>query len=169
MNIKKKSTRSKLYFGLIVLVLYLITGFYDFNIVVNSFSAFLNLLERLIPIFILVFGLMALSNLIIKPDKISKHLGDEAGLKGWIISISAGIFSTGPIFMWFKLLEKMRKMGMRTSFAAAFLYNRAIKPALIPLLIFYFGWKFTVVLTIYMIIFAVINSLIVEKFCRGEK
>lgn len=169
MNLKKKSTRSKLYFGIIVSVLYLTAGFYNFNIVVNAFRAFLNLLERLVPIFILVFGLMALSNLLIDPDKISKHLGKEAGFKGWVISIAGGVFSTGPIFMWFKLLEDLKGMGMRTAYAATFLYNRAVKPALLPLLIYYFGWIFTLVLTIYMMMFAIINSLIVEKICKEEK
>ena len=56
----------------------------------------------------------------------------------------------------------MREKGMKTGLAAAFLYNRAVKVPLLPLMVFYFGVAFTVVLTVYMIIFSVVVGYLTE-------
>ena len=56
-----------------------------------------------------------------------------------------------------------KKKGMKTSLAATFLYARAIKPALLPLMVFYFGLTYVIVLTVVMIIFSMVQGLIVEK------
>ncbi len=51
---------------------------------------------------------------------------------------------------------------MRIGLIAAFIYSRAIKIPLLPLMIYYFGFMFVVLLTIYMIIAAVIQGKIIE-------
>jgi uncharacterized membrane protein YraQ (UPF0718 family) len=71
--------------------------------------------------------------------------------------------------MWYPLLSDLQKKGVKNSFIATFLYNRAIKPALLPLIIFYFGLAFTIVLTIVMIIASVFQGLIVEKILKNKK
>ena len=107
---------------------------------------------------------MVLINYFVKPKKLVQYLGKNAGLKGWIISIISGIISTGPIYMWYPLLNELQKKGIRNAYIVAFLYNRAIKPALLPLLILYFGLTYTIVLTIVMIIISILQGIIVEKF-----
>jgi uncharacterized membrane protein YraQ (UPF0718 family) len=59
------------------------------------------------------------------------------------------------------MLAELRKHGMKDSLIAAFLYNRAVKIPLIPVMIYYFGWLFTALIMIYMIAFSIINGLIV--------
>ena len=44
-----------------------------------------------------------------------------------------------------------------------FLYSRAVKLPLLPLMIHYFGLAYTLILCLYLIIFAVINGILVEK------
>ena len=165
MNQKKnKKGNTGWYFLLIVIIAYMVIGSINIDIVASSFIFFLSILKKIIPIFILVFVLMALINYFVKPKKLVQYLGRNAGSKGWLISIIGGIISTGAIYMWYPLLNELQKKGMRNAYIAAFLYNRAIKPALLPLLIIYFGLTYTIVLTIVMIIISIFQGIIVEKF-----
>ena len=65
--------------------------------------------------------------------------------------------------MWYPLIDELRKNGMRDSLAMVFLYNRAIKIPLMPMIILYFGMPFLVVMSVLMIIFSIINGYIGEK------
>ncbi|MBW2981539.1 hypothetical protein KY343_01535, partial [Candidatus Woesearchaeota archaeon] len=146
-----------------VIVLYLAVWLFSSEIIIKSLQFFLMIIKRIIPVFILVFVLMVLINYFIKPKRIVNYFGKKAGIKGWIISITAGLLSTGPMYMWYPLLNQMQKKGVKNRFITAFLYNRAIKLPLLPLLIFYFGWAYTIILTMVMIIASVFQGIIVEK------
>jgi hypothetical protein len=52
---------------------------------------------------------------------------------------------------------------MRTALTAVFLYSRAIKLPLLPLMIYYFGLPYTLILCLYLVAFAVINGILVER------
>ena len=91
-----------------------------------------------------------------------KYLGKESGVKGWLLAITMGIVSHGPIYTWYPLLKELRNHGMRTGLLAVFLYNRAVKIPLLPIMIYYFGVVFVVVLTVYMIIASVIEGKLIE-------
>jgi uncharacterized membrane protein YraQ (UPF0718 family) len=87
---------------------------------------------------------MVIANYFITPKFITKHFG-EPGIKKWIFIIIGGILSTGPIFMWYPLLAELKEKGIGYGYLATFLYNRAIKIPLLPVVIFYFGLKYVVV------------------------
>lgn len=112
---------------------------------------------------------MVLIDYFIKPRILVKYTGKNAGLKGWVISIISGIISTGPIYIWYPMLKQLKKKGMKNSYIAAFLYNRAIKLPLLPLFIFYFGLTYTIVLTTIMIIVSIFQGIIVEKYITFTK
>jgi len=156
-------------FLIIAVALYLITAITNFALFADAFLAFVVLAQKIIPILVLVFAIMFLSNLFFNPQKMSKLVGESAGIRGWILSIAGGILSMGPIYMWYPLLSDLKEKGMRNGFAVAFLYNRAVKISLLPMMIYYFGLKFTVVLTFYMVLFSVINGVFVEKLLRAKK
>jgi len=59
-------------------------------------------------------------------------------------------------------LQELREAGMRSGLVAAFLYNRAIKLPLLPLMIYYFGTMFVAVLLVYMVIVSVIEGKLIE-------
>jgi uncharacterized membrane protein YraQ (UPF0718 family) len=124
---------------------------------------FKNIMIKILPVFVIVFALMFIINYFITPKKLVEYLEKGNGAKAWLITIIAGIISTGPIYMWYPLLAELREHGIKHGFVAAFLYARAIKPALIPLMIFYFGLAFTIILTIVMITFSVIQGISVNK------
>ena len=108
-------------------------------------------LDMLVPL-CLVFLLMILLNLYLKPAQIARFLGKGAGIKGILLPAVAGIISTGPIYVWYPLLRDLKEKGAGNSPIAIFLYNRAVKPFLLPVIIAYFGWVYVVILTILTVL-----------------
>ncbi len=159
-------SRAGWYFLIGVALLYLVSLFFSPEKFVLSLNFFKGMLIKIIPVLVLIFVLMALTNYFVKPKKLVKYLGRNSGLKGWLIAIVAGILSSGPIYMWYPLLSDLQKHGMRVGLISAFLYNRAIKIPLLPLLIVYFGVTYSVVLMIVMILVSIIQSLATEKLMR---
>ena len=153
-------------FFIAVITLYLILFFVNFNLASQAFFEFLYLFQKIIPVFVLVFVFMFFLDIFFDPKKIVKFVGKSAGLKGWLISIIGGILSTGPIYMWYPLLSDLKEKGMRDCFIAAFLYNRAVKIPLLPMMIYYFGLPFTIILSFYMILFSIINGIAVDKLVQ---
>jgi uncharacterized membrane protein YraQ (UPF0718 family) len=106
--------------------------------------------------------MMGVANYFLKQKTVSKYLGGESEIKGWVLAISMGVLSHGPIYVWYPLLKDLRDQGMRTGLIAVFLYNRAIKIPLLPVMIFYFGIGFVILLSFYMIIASVVEGKIIE-------
>ena len=90
-------------------------------------------------------------------------------IPGIILSASAGIISTGPIYAWYPLLKDLREKGAGESSIAIFLYNRAVKPFLLPVMVGYFGWLYVVILTIIMVIASVIVGFSVSIFTSSSR
>lgn len=106
------------YFVGFMIAIYLVVYFTSPVLFHDSMLENYSILLQVIPILALVFVFIFFFNLFLKPDKIKKHLGKEAGMKGWVFSIVAGILSSGPIYVWYPLLSDLREKGMRTSFMA---------------------------------------------------
>ena len=153
-------------FLLIVVVMYLVLGGVNYPIAERSVLAFARLLLNILPVLVLVLVFMFLADLFLEAERTVKYLGEGSGLKGWLVAIGGGILSTGPIYMWYPLLSDLKEKGMKNSLIATFLYNRAVKIPLLPMMIYYFGWVFVIILTTYMVVFSVINGLIVGKISR---
>jgi len=154
---------------IIVIATYLVFAFINFELIVASLNSFLGLIVTILPILVLVFVLMFISNLFLNSKRITKILGHESGIKGYVLSIIFGILSTGPIYMWYPLLSDLREKGAKNSLLVIFLYNRAVKIPLLPVMIYYFGLKFVVILTVYMIVFSVINGILVDRLLLIQK
>ena len=132
----------------------------------QSFLFFFKILIKLIPVLLGVYLIMFFINWLLKPQKIIQYLGYKSGFKGIIIAIIGGIISTGPIYVWFSLLADLRNMGMTNFLITIFLYNRAIKIPLLPIIIYYFGLQFTITLTVLLIIFSILNGWLVDKILQ---
>lgn len=117
---------------------------------------------QLLPILALVLLLLFLSNLLIRPDWVIKHLGKDSGPKGWILAVVGGILSVGPIYAWYALLGDLKAKGMRSGLIATFLYNRGIKLPLLPLMVHYFGLQYTVILATYLTLFSLLSGVLLE-------
>ncbi len=164
---QKKINGTQLFLGVVILS-YLLLFFIDPLLAKEALMQFLYILQEIILVFVVVFALMFCFNLFLNEKRMAKLLGESAGIKGWIIAIIGGILSMGPIYMWYPLLSDLQKGGMQNAFITTFLYNRAIKLPLLPMMAYYFGLVFTVTFTLYMVLFSVINGLLINKFLSYE-
>lgn len=135
----------------------------------EAIATFLPMLGEMLPALALVLLLMFLVELFLNPERIDSWVGNRSGLHGWLLAIAAGMLSTGPVYPWYALLAEMRTKGMRTAMLAAFLYARAIKLPLLPLLAHYFGVRYMLVLSLFIAVFAVLNGLAMERIDRPAK
>lgn len=168
MKKQKKSSKLNYYFFFAVAIVYIVTALVAPATAWDALGIFLNIFIQIAPVLVIVFFLLFLTDLIIKPEKVMKYLGKDSGLIGWPVAIAGGIISSGPIFVWFPFLADLREKGMRTAFASTFLYNRAVKVPLLPLMIYYFGIAFTAVLTVYMIVFSIVIGILTEWIAGPE-
>jgi len=170
MEIKNKLKQIQIswWFLIIVLLMYIFLFFINNNLFNTSLLFFINLLKKIIPIFFLVFILMTITNYFITPKFLLKHLG-EKGIKKWIYVIIGGILSTGPIYMWYPLLADLKNKGLSYGLIACFLYNRAIKIPLIPLMFFYFSWQYILILLVVMIFISVFQGIIINRIMEIKK
>ena len=152
-----------------IIVIYLSLAFLNFKLFEGSLLNFASLLAKVLPVLGLVFVLIFIFNLFVEPKTLTKYLGSSSGIAGWLIAIAGGIISTGPIYMWYPFLADLREKGARKALVAAFLYARAVKLPLLPLMIYYFGVSFTVIICSYLAVFSVINGGLVEYFSKEEQ
>jgi uncharacterized membrane protein YraQ (UPF0718 family) len=118
------------------------------------------LLQVALPLCV-AFVVMFLLNLLVKPAHVSRLAGRGAGIKGVCLSTAAGVLSMGPIYAWYPLLKSLRDKGASDFHLANFLSNRAVKPFLLPLMVFYFGWVFTLALTVLTVLGALVVAAVV--------
>lgn len=156
---KNKLKGGWLFLGVMLLV-YAATALVDFSLAYQSLLFFVSVFIQIVPILVLVFIFMVLINFILTPKQVRNYLGETSGLKGWLVAIVGGIFSTGPIYTWYILLAELKQQGMKTSLMAVFLYCRAVKLPLLPLLVHYFGIQYTLILSLYLICFSVLGGIV---------
>ena len=162
-----KKTIEKVGFGeaflLFVVIGYVILGIFDFPLLKNVLCILARLIARIAPVLLIVFVVMFFTHLFFEGQRIVRLLGKGSGFRGWVVAIAGGIASSGPIYMWYPLLSDLKEKGMKDSLIAAFLYSRAVKIPLLPMMVHYFGWDFTLALSIYMILFSVVNGVVVQR------
>ena len=149
-------------FLIIVLVAYIAVLFFDFQLFKSSLIFFYSILKKIIPIFVLVFVLMSIVNYFVTPKFVLKHMKGR-GIKKWFFIVVGGILSTGAIYMWYPLLAELKSKGLSYGLIACFLYNRAIKIPLLPLMIFYFSLKYVIVLSLIMVFVSVVQGILINK------
>jgi uncharacterized membrane protein YraQ (UPF0718 family) len=146
-----------------VIIVYIISFLFDKEYTKNAFSHFIDVLLNIAPIILVVFIFMFVMNYFIKPEAINKHLGKESGIKGWAYALISGMIIPAPPYVVFPLLGQFKKSGMKTSLIVAFLYNRNLQITFIPVMAYYFGIPFTIVISTYVFLFSIISGLVVEK------
>jgi uncharacterized membrane protein YraQ (UPF0718 family) len=147
----------------VVMSLYLLAALLDpasaYSALMKSFSV----LKNIAPVLLVVLSLMALVSAYIEPQKISHYLGKKSGLKGWGIALAGGVFSHGPAYLWYPMLSDLRGRGVNEGLIVSFFYARSVKVPWLPMMASYFGIAFTVILTFYILLAAVIQGKIAEK------
>ena len=144
----KKDFARMVIFPVCVLVFYGILCAIDPNKALMALKTSGNVLLYVALPLAFVFTVMLVLNLFVNPAQIVRLFGKGANIKGIVLSVVAGIISMGPIYAWYPLLKNLREEGAGTGPIAIFLYSRAVKPFLLPVMIAYFGWVYVVILTV---------------------
>lgn len=156
-------------FFLAMLAVYGVTALAAPEVAGRALSEFGLMAGRIAPILGLVFVVLFLVNLLLDPAWIRKHLGRDSGWKGWFYAVVGGIFVSGPPYMLYPMLGEFRRHGAREAFLAVILYNRNVKIPFIPVLIYYFGLRYTVILSLYIILFSLVNGWLVELLVGSRR
>jgi uncharacterized membrane protein YraQ (UPF0718 family) len=159
---KKKGVGGWL-FLLLVLAAYGVTGALHAEIAGQALGFFGEVIKKVLPALMIVFLFLLLADLLFEPKWIKRNLGRGVGIKGWLIAAFGGVLATGPIYAWYALLRELREKGMSASLAAVFLYSRAVKLPLLPLMVHYFGPAYTLVLCLYLFGFSFVSGVLMSK------
>ena len=159
---------NELHFLVISIVIFVGAGIITGSLYALTEQA-VSILIKIVPVFFIVLAISILTDYFVDPKTLVALMGKERNVVGWFIAVVSGIISTGPIYMWYPLLNEMQKHGVKNEFITIFLYNRAVKPALLPMMILYFGFVYTVVLTFVMIVVSIINGVTVQRILEVWK
>ncbi|MEA3383456.1 MAG: permease [Campylobacterota bacterium] len=159
---KKRVQFKGLKFLSLVFFTYIVLLFLDNTNAILALDKSINIFYQLIPIFIFIIAITALVNYFLKPKHIIKHLGEDSGIKGIFYALLGGIVSHGPMYAWYGLINELREHGLKDELLIIFFYARAIKIPMLPFMIAIFGITFTIVISLYILIFAVLQGKIVS-------
>ena len=162
-NAQKKQKLNGRYLLLLVFFAYALLYVYYPDKTVEAVSKSLSTMLHLLPVFLVVIVLMGIFTALMSAERIARLLGNESGLKGWLIAVFGGILSHGSSYIWYQMLATLREQKVKDGLIVTFLYTRAIKLPWLPLMVSYFGYAFTMLLMFYIIIGALIQGLIIEK------
>lgn len=165
---KIKAKFNSWHYLLSMVIIYLLFLIFDYQNFINISQKFYSIFIEIIPILAIMLILMTLTNKFVSPKIIQKHLGDTK-IRKWFFVVIGGILSSGPIYMWYPLLQELKQKGLNDGLIATFLYNRAIKIPLIPMLLLYFNTKYAVVLTVVMIAASVTQGWFINKIIHTKQ
>ncbi|HET56819.1 MAG TPA: hypothetical protein ENN35_00070 [Deltaproteobacteria bacterium] len=149
-------------FPVAVLAIYAVLFFYAPDETLSALKGSGTVLSAMLVPLSLIFILMLLINLFIKPAKVAQFLGRKFGVWETLLSATAGVISTGPIYAWYPLLKDLREKGAGNYVISIFLYNRSIKPFLLPIMVSYFGWIYVVTLLVLTFFASIIIGSFME-------
>lgn len=150
-------------FFVLVAAIYILLFFFNPDAALLSLSKAAKVLLKILPILAMVICFTGVLNYFLRPKHIARHLGEESGSMGWFWAMAAGVVSHGPMYIWYPFLEDLREHGARDGLIATFFYARAVKIPLLPLMIDYFGLVFTGVLSLYILVGALLQGLLLQR------
>ncbi len=160
MNKKKKKNKKYNYIFLlfsVILYILLLLIYPDKTKVLNS--NILNLMKKILPVLALIFIFMFFLELLFPVKKMAELFKKQKTFVLWGVSILSGILSSGSVYLWYPILKELKDNGIKGEIIAVFIFNRAVKLQLLPMMILYFGLKYVVVLTVVMILISVLYGL----------
>ncbi len=151
----KRKTRPWL-FPIVVMSIYVVIYSVAPNQAIHALMESGHVLKQVILPLSLAFVMMVVLNWTISPSRVTRYLGSRAGVKGIFFSSVAGILSMGPVVAWIPFLVAIREKGASDFHLANFLSSRAVKPVLLPLMIGYFGWRFSLIFSLLNLVGALL-------------
>jgi hypothetical protein len=146
-----------------VLIIYFITGLFDFSYFLSVWKDVYNIfVKQILIVLFIVFIFMFVLNILLQKEKIKNLIKNSSTTTKYIFSLLGWIFSTGPVYMWYPFLKKLKDHWLHSGHIATFIYARAVKIPFLAAMIFYFGLKYTVIFNLVLIFLALIIWIIIN-------
>lgn len=158
---------SKWIFVICIVGLYIVTSVFNSDIVIAGLYRSGEIALEVVPVLIGIFILTFLLNVYMRKKDIKPFLAKQDSIGAYTLAAIFGTVSMGPIYVWFPFLRELKKDGLHSGIITVFLYNRAVKIPLIPVIIHYFGVPFLVLTTSLMIVFSFINGYVMNRFVKN--
>ena len=160
---KKRSQIRRFIFPAVVVAIYMILFIVVPDKTMLALRSSGSIFSQIVLPLLLVFMVMVLMNIFLKPAQVARLIGRKSGIKGKLLPALAGVISAGPIYAWYPLLRDIKSKGSGNSPLAIFLYNRSVKPYFIPVMVGYFGLIYVIILTVGMFIGSFVIGYTVDR------
>jgi uncharacterized membrane protein YraQ (UPF0718 family) len=116
-----------------------------------------------------MFILIGLADVWISKEKVEKHIGENAGIKGTVYVILLSMLQAGPLYGAFPVTYLLWKKGASTR--NLFIYIGAFSTLKVPMLMFeigFLGWKFSLIRTLVTLPVIILIAIILEKYLKNK-
>ena len=165
---KAKKFPFRLKFLITILLSYLVVAYFNFSLAKTAFLDTVDLFIKLLPLLAFIFVLNTLMNKYLTAKIVQRHIGEKKGIKKWLYAIVLGVIISGPPYMLYPMLGDLKKRGASDGFLATLLFNRNVKIPFIPVMIYYFGVAYTLMISLLIIIFSLLNGYLVMMFAKEK-
>lgn len=119
--------------SIVVVVIFFINNQFGLKALSITGSSFLEMLSVIPPVFIL----LGLLDVWVPRERIIRHLGEESGIKGIVLSFVLGAAAAGPLYGAFPIAAVFMKKGVK--FSNVLIFIGAWSTTKIPMLLFEMG------------------------------
>jgi len=158
--------KDKIWFGRIFFIISVFLILFVCLFDIDSFSLivvdFWIILKKVIPTLFFVYVIIFVFNLLISNKRILIFLKKWNYSKKLLFSVIFGVLSSGPIYLWYWLLKQLNNVWLTLGHISTFSYARAIKLPLLPIMISYFGLKFSIIFIFVLLVFSFFQGIIVD-------
>lgn len=142
----------------------------NFELGKKSFFITVNSLKEMILIIPPIFILLGLLDIWVSKETMTKHLGEESGIKGILLAIFIGSAAAGPLYGAFPVAAVFMKKGVK--FKNIIIFLGAWSTTKIPMFLFEMsslGIKFAITRLIIDIFGIIIIAEILNKFISDKE
>jgi hypothetical protein len=116
-----------------------------------------------------VYFLMFLINLFLEDKQIKNFFSKVWYFQKMLISLISGIFSSGPLYIWYDFLKMVKEKWFTDGNLITFMRARAIKLPLLAAMVAFLWLKFTLFFNLTILIFAIIAWLLFDFIASKKK
>jgi uncharacterized membrane protein YraQ (UPF0718 family) len=146
----------------ITLTVYAINADHGAIVAKTFYLTFADVLDIIVAVSIFI----GLFQVWVKPATIVKLLGKGSGYKGVALVCVFPILMGGSLFTIFPLLKTLRDKGARMGAIASFITAWGGKAPLLPLEITFLGWRFALLRLSFVVVFAFLMGILVDRVCE---
>lgn len=149
--------------------MYGVSLFFAFEKTIIAFQEFSIQFLSFFPVLIVMFFAMEIIKIFVHKKEMIIKLKKSSGIKQQIWLIITGIFSVGPLYLWYPLLQELKKSGISYGNISVLIYARSIKPMFFPILLYYFDWKYLISFVLSLFVFSLMQGVLVDLIIQEKR